>query len=150
MCVVLACAHLTCVGLCDIYSPRLTVAGEYWMHRVELDFYYLERGRTYDPSHAGVVRGEVLRIGWTDEVIVVQLYLGPGPEPPDWVVIDVKAETTSGPLLQKDWDALRGRDPVLKDIEIHLAAEAWKLLGDAWRRVESPRRRHRFESAPSG
>jgi len=114
-----------------LYRPSRKVSGEYWLERIELDYYYLERGNEYDPSGAGVIKGSVLKIGWTDDVIVVQRDPASGPEPPDWMVIDLKTGTITGPLDDQAWESLRERDSGLRDLTIHSAADAWKLLGDA-------------------
>ena len=47
--------------------------------------------------------GEIVRIGWDDNVIVVQRDPAVGDGPLDWMIINVKDHTITGPLQDKEW-----------------------------------------------
>jgi len=127
--IALLAASLACVGSCELDNPRRVVAGDYWLWRGELAYFYLEKGAYYDASGAGVIRGNVEEIGWTQEVIAVKRKPLPGEASSTWVVIDVRRGVVSGPYDATAWERLRAEAPSLESLRMRSANEAWEELG---------------------
>jgi hypothetical protein len=108
---------------------RVRVLDDYWLWRADLDFYYLDRGRSQTPFDAGVVDGLVLQIGWDNDRIVVERKPGTGGGPPDWVLIEVSTHSLSTPLSAEEWKRARAEREDLRSIRVRPVADAWVELG---------------------
>ena len=107
-------------------GQRRQVAGVYRLEQWEdgSTYYLHERGHDDSPEGGSIIRGTVLRIGWSSRYIVAErhsIYRG---DADGWMIIDVRTGKISGPFSETDFRAR----PEADGIKTYGAAEAWKRL----------------------
>jgi hypothetical protein len=126
-------AFLTMTGVlaCD-NPPSRRIVGDYRLGQFGLIGYHIERDGADDRSGGGILRGDVVRIGWNDAWIVAWRRGMGDRDASGWMIINVKEDSISGPLSDEAFAAKREADPQLHSIELLPVEKAWSKLSWPW------------------
>jgi len=113
-----------------IGSPQKKVTGDYYLTQWEGGpSYYLDRRTKVETQgDGGKVEGVIQRIGWNEDLIIVNRQGINPPADDNWVVIDVRKNEVQGGFSDEQFMNLKRENPSLAQIEIYSAEDAWETL----------------------
>jgi hypothetical protein len=117
-----------------VFSLLLTMAGcsdtkslprNYKLERWEDNkTYYLLGPSETKAQGGGLIDGVVVRIAWSEEIILAERFSTFRGDPDGWMVVEIKTGKISGPISQAEFDEIRRR----YRLKVQEASEAWSAL----------------------